>query len=229
MGNFDRGNECHAQSVEELRQVGSVAFTIIVLSDAAGWLLQQGRTSEGQPLLKEALQVSTHAHTSWLTIMPLSGLALIDAMYEQPQRAARRIGAISGMSARAGLIIPPNFQATLDQAAKLASAALGSEAYAAERDTGRHNPLPVLSEALISASDDAANAGNDVPASAFHITRREREVLDLIVTGRTDRDISAALFISERTVSKHVSTILQKLDAVSRADAAVRAVRLGLV
>ena len=228
-GNFERGNECHAQSVEDLRQIGSVAFTIIVLSDAAGWLLQQGRTSEGQPLLKEAIQVSTHAHTSWLTIMPLSGLALIDAMREQPQRAARRVGAVSAMAARADLIIPPNFQATLDQAEKLARDALGSEAYAAERDSGRHNPLPVLSEALIGVSDQAANVGNDAAASGFNITKREREVLDLIVTGRTDRDISAALFISERTVSKHVSTILQKLDAVSRADAAVRAVRLGLV
>ena len=87
----------------------------------------------------------------------------------------------------------------------------------------------MLQAALIDAREVLIDADAGQPLSSAGITRREREVLDLIVAGRTDRDIATALFISERTASKHVSKILQKLDAVSRGDAAVRAVRLGLV
>lgn len=225
MGNNDLGAQCYSQSVEELRHIGSVAISIIVFGDAAGWLLLDGRVGEAQPLLEEALQIAAHAHTSWLAILPLSGLALIDAMFEQPHRAARRIGAVSAMAARADVLITPNWQATLDQATLLATNDLGKTAFLAERNAGRRNPLPVLRDALIIPADDSANEG---PEPSTHITRREREVLNFIVAGRTDRDIAAELFISERTASKHVSTILRKLNAVSRAEAAVRAVRLGL-
>lgn len=214
-GANDAGARRYAQSVDELRHIGGSAFPIIVLSDAAGWLLLEGRVSEAHPLLEEALHLATHAHTSWMSIMPLSGLALIDAMQDHPRRAARRLGAVAAMVSRADLILPPNFQGTLDRAAALASEALGSGAFRNDYDAGYRTPAPVLQDALLDA-----RAG---------MTRRERDVLDLMVAGRTDRDIAEALYISERTVSKHVSAILQKLEAVSRADAAVRAVRLGLV
>ena len=54
-------------------------------------------------------------------------------------------------------------------------------------------------------------------------------MLRLLVQGRSDREIAAELFISRRTAAGHVASILRKLDAVSRTDAAVRAVRSGIV
>lgn len=58
---------------------------------------------------------------------------------------------------------------------------------------------------------------------------REVQVLRLLAEGRTDREIAETLFVSPRTVSKHVATILAKLEAPSRAAAAAHAVRRGLV
>jgi non-specific serine/threonine protein kinase len=229
LGNVEHGAQDYTQSVEDLRQIGGVGFTIIVFSDAAGWLLLDGQTSKAKALLQEALRVSTHAHTSWLAMTPLSGLALIDALEGNAKRAARRLGASSSMAKRADLVIPPNFQAKLDRAAALASEALGPVTFRAEQERGRRNPAAVLQDALVDAREALNDDGAGERLSSAGITRRDREVLDLIVAGRTDRDIAAALFISERTASKHVSKILQKLDAVSRGDAAVRAVRLGLV
>jgi DNA-binding NarL/FixJ family response regulator/tetratricopeptide (TPR) repeat protein len=52
------------------------------------------------------------------------------------------------------------------------------------------------------------------------LTRREREVLDLVATGATNRQIGAALYISTKTASVHVSRILTKLGVVSRGEAA---------
>lgn len=59
------------------------------------------------------------------------------------------------------------------------------------------------------------------------LTEREVEVLRLVAKGYTNRKIATALMISEHTVSKHVSSILTKLDCASRAEAAVCAVRAG--
>jgi DNA-binding CsgD family transcriptional regulator/tetratricopeptide (TPR) repeat protein len=60
------------------------------------------------------------------------------------------------------------------------------------------------------------------------LTRREHEVLDLIVDGRTNAEIAGELFISAKTVDHHVSAVLAKLGAPSRSVAASEAVRLGL-
>ncbi|MBV2156430.1 LuxR C-terminal-related transcriptional regulator [Kitasatospora sp. SUK 42] len=57
---------------------------------------------------------------------------------------------------------------------------------------------------------------------------RELEVLDQLARGRRNRDIAAALHISESTVKFHVANILAKLDVSSRGEAAALAHRAGL-
>jgi DNA-binding CsgD family transcriptional regulator len=61
------------------------------------------------------------------------------------------------------------------------------------------------------------------------LTAREQEVLRLVASGLTNRQIGAQLFISDKTASVHVSRILAKLDVSGRAEAAARAAQLGLV
>ena len=161
-------------------------------------------------------------------VTPLSGLAMIDAMEGNAIRAAKRLGAITSMVKRADLVTPPNFQTMLDRTESLASGALGQTAYFAAWETGHRSPASVLEEAFAVASEKTQVTGENGEKPRPRLTPRERQVLQLIVTGCTDRDIAMKLFISDRTVSKHVSRILGKLDAVSRGDAAVRAVRMGL-
>jgi len=57
------------------------------------------------------------------------------------------------------------------------------------------------------------------------LTPRETEVLSLIATGHSNKEIAAALYISEKTVKTHVSNILQKLHLADRTQAALYAVR----
>jgi DNA-binding CsgD family transcriptional regulator len=58
---------------------------------------------------------------------------------------------------------------------------------------------------------------------------RETEVLRLVVTGATNREIAAALVIAEATVRNHLTNILDKLEVSDRTQAAVKAKALGLV
>jgi DNA-binding NarL/FixJ family response regulator len=61
------------------------------------------------------------------------------------------------------------------------------------------------------------------------ITPREREILALIASGRANKEIAAELSVSEDTVKRHVSHILEKLDVNDRAQATAEAIRRGIV
>jgi DNA-binding NarL/FixJ family response regulator len=65
--------------------------------------------------------------------------------------------------------------------------------------------------------------------TAAALTPREREILVLVAQGKSNRDIADALVISERTARTHVSHVLSKLGLTSRTQAALWAVREGLV
>lgn len=67
------------------------------------------------------------------------------------------------------------------------------------------------------------------PGHAFGLTDRERAVLQLLGQGKTNAQIGAALFISAKTASVHVSNILRKLGVSTRVQAATVAERAGLL
>ncbi len=61
------------------------------------------------------------------------------------------------------------------------------------------------------------------------LSPREQEVLQLLVRGRSNKEIGAQLFISEETVKSHLKTLFAKLKVRDRTDAAISAVRHGIV
>jgi DNA-binding NarL/FixJ family response regulator len=75
-----------------------------------------------------------------------------------------------------------------------------------------------------------APGGGGVPArAADKLTEREREVLRLLAEGLDNAEIGKALFLSPTTVKRHVSAIVSKLGASNRVQAAIWAVRAGIV
>ena len=61
------------------------------------------------------------------------------------------------------------------------------------------------------------------------LTGRERDVLELVARGATNREIAADLFLSPHTVKEHTSALYRKLGVRNRAEAVQRAQRLGLI
>ena len=71
------------------------------------------------------------------------------------------------------------------------------------------------------ASPCPSRAAREGPLS--RLTPREREVLDLLATGATNKTIATTLFITEKTASVHVSNLLAKLGVANRGAAAALA------
>jgi len=89
--------------------------------------------------------------------------------------------------------------------------------------------LPGAALASAPGSSAAGNGPGGGPADVLAgLTSREREVLRLVVAGRSNREIAAELFIAPKTASVHVSNILAKLGAASRGEAAAIAAAAGL-
>jgi len=90
----------------------------------------------------------------------------------------------------------------------------------------------LLREAMLSLADATGDQFKDKRVGMTTpngLTPRERDVLQLVIEGQSNKKIGRELSISEDTVKKHVQTILSKLDVSDRTQAAVKAVRAGFV
>lgn len=89
---------------------------------------------------------------------------------------------------------------------------------------GQTSLHPTIARKLI----DELNRPPDLPPTSEPLTERELEVLKLVAQGLSNEDIAGTLTISEGTVGKHVSNILNKLHLANRTQMALYALRKGL-
>lgn len=109
-------------------------------------------------------------------------------------------------------------------------ALLHEAAYAQLLPGERRHILGRYAEGLSAPPPARIGVPNGVPAPRLpRLTPRELQVLSLVASGESNRDIARELFISEKTASVHVSNILAKLGAHSRTAAAAAAHRLGVL
>lgn len=103
------------------------------------------------------------------------------------------------------------------------------------KDTEAHELRRAIKAAaageLILSPKAAARLLRDMrpPSNPEPLTEREREVLGLLARGKSNKEIAGVLHVSAPTVKTHVSSILNKLGVASRTQAALYAIRSGLV
>ena len=164
------------------------------------------------------------------TAYAVEALAWLAARREQPERTAWLLGAADQLWAVAGRRL--SGIAVLEESRQHAVAAaretLGERRYlsayyrgaALSLDAAVREALDEARELLAGAGyGDAADgdqAANGAPAMAALLTRREREIAELVASGLSNREIGSRLFISKRTVDAHVDHIFGKLEISSR-------------
>jgi DNA-binding NarL/FixJ family response regulator len=108
----------------------------------------------------------------------------------------------------------------------------GAELAAAVRNVARGDAAlqPAVARKVM---DAFARLSQPAPGPSRHLVEplsaRERAVLGLLARGLSNKEIAERLFLAEGTVKNHVSTILQKIDARDRTQAALKARELGLL
>jgi non-specific serine/threonine protein kinase len=147
----------------------------------------------------------------------LAEAALLDG---DPLRTARLQGAAARIRNRVGgLRNSAYYRRTNEASAAAARAALGDEAYQAAYRAGRNlSPREAVGYAV--EPGPLPTPAPDGPAQPSPLTRRERQVAQLIAEGLPNKQIAARLLISQRTAESHVENILAKLGFTSRTQVA---------
>jgi DNA-binding NarL/FixJ family response regulator len=110
--------------------------------------------------------------------------------------------------------------AATEAALKAGSALRLDDAIAEALDLGEGSLVPRMT--------DESDPYRPSPTSGS-LTSREQDVLRLLATGRTDREIAETLFLSRRTVNVHAASIRNKLGVSNRRDAVTQARERGLL
>lgn len=90
------------------------------------------------------------------------------------------------------------------------------------------NGLAVINPSIALKVIQDVNKSEDMVNMPPSLTSREQETLHLVAKGLTNQEIAETLSVSERTVAKYVSSILEKLQLANRTQAALYALREGL-
>jgi predicted ATPase/DNA-binding NarL/FixJ family response regulator len=174
----------------------------------------------------EALSALAHA---------LGEIALLDG---DPQQAVQQFG--HALDLLHDLVVP-YCQTSVQLRAGMAHIAAGqrdaavaqlTNGYRAARKLGARPLATRIAQALDALGEPVVERLGQGAASRLRsgdLTRRQREILQLVALGQTNVEIARALVLSPRTVEMHVANILATLDSRSRADAVRRATELGLL
>src|SRR5215213_3923219 len=183
---------------------------------------------------QESLAIEQQINSLWNTAHTLAGLAGTLGWLSRPALAARLFGAAEQILATLGTPLDFADQAEFERNLAYARSQLDEAAFSTAHATGRAlTPAQAIVEALAIPAPDEQTAIQAAMApsttAAGGLTARERDVLGLVVQGRSNKQIAVALTISEGTVNTHLVHIFAKLDVSSRAAATAAALRLGLI
>ena len=122
----------------------------------------------------------------------------------------------------------------LEDASVVGAVRAGAIGYLLKNTEGNElrRAVRAASQGQVQLSPEAASrlmAGLRQPVQSESLTDRETDVLKLVAAGKSNKEVAVALGITERTVKTHVSSIMSKLDVQSRTQAALYAVRAGIV
>jgi non-specific serine/threonine protein kinase len=187
-------------------------YTLLALGDC---LIQQQRAAQALAPLREGVGIFEALPERYGLMYGACLLAEASGALGDWPRAGLLLGILDTLGERTGGQLFPHQQARLQRLVVGTAEHLGP-ALRAARQAGQ-----VFGRSdQITAALWLAPGQEEEPDRALPLTRREREIAELITDGLTNRQIAARLVIAERTVDTHVGRILAKLACSSRAQVA---------
>jgi non-specific serine/threonine protein kinase len=182
------------------------------------WL--QGNTTAARESKRAALRLYRDIAARFGIAISLEELGWIAMSLDEPAVAAQLLGAAEAVRRELSAEIPANHMHHHRDALKRARAALGDARY---RRLCEHGAGLTLAQAIVVAlGEGGAEPPPDEQRDEWDLlSRRERQVAELVAHGASNPEIASTLLITRHTVKTHMQNIMAKLDCQSRIDIAV--------
>lgn len=217
-----RASQLVQEAVELYRESGNRRKEALGLAHLSDIALAQGDVATANSSLRASLLLVQDLGDVPGVAFVLERVVGMVVARASPTKVVRLAAAAAALREVSGVPLPQEARDRLDGALHPAYQALGPTATRAARRAGG---ALSLDEAIAEALALVRTTSSAAQTQASGLSGRESEVADLIAEGRTNRQIAAALFITEGTVANHVVHILNKLGHTSRAQIAVWASR----
>ncbi len=206
--------------------------------DTLGWAtLLGGEPQRAKAQFDENLALSKQLDDKATITTSLEGLACVAGANGEALRAAKLFGAAETLMEATGYRLAPQEWAMLDPYRASARSRLGEAGWDEALAEGRTMSMEAaigyaLSEERSSTATPSTTSERPLSSTPDHparLTPREIEVLRLVATGMTNPQVAQRLFLSPRTVQRHLNSIYRKLGVTSRAAATHFVVEHGLL
>ena len=219
-GDIEAVKRASTEGIALSRDVGDLYSLEMMLLNRGGTALMVGEFELARTDYIDALKIAQRIDDRVAQYALLDELACVAAASGKARLAAQLLGAAETIRTQAGASLIPILAPLLAQAEASATAALGASKFEAEVNAGKRlSRDEAIRLALEEPAPVAASTATDGQSTAL-LGKREVEVARLVAEGRSNKQIGAKLFISERTVDSHVRSILNKLGFNSRAQIA---------
>ena len=217
LGDPERAIGLCEEAIAESKRHGELWHRAEALGLLSMIMWRQGNARRATELSVEALRTQRSFDNAVGTAQCLGTLAWIAGTERQYPRAARLLGAADGVWHAIDASLFPHLLGYRTECEKTARRALGERAFESGYRAGFDSPLADNVAFALGEVEAGTSDGGDAAAG---LTRREREIADLVAKGLSNREIAASLVISQRTAEGHVEHILAKLGFTSRAQIA---------
>ena len=211
---------------------------LIIAIDNLGWaVLLQGDHQQAKSYFEESLTLCKELGDKLTTSESLEGLACIFGARGEAERAARLFGTAQALRETVGYRHTPEEDALREPYLATARSRLGEKAWEEALTRGRAMSMEEAIEYALARDEPSATTPSSTtrhsslssaPELPAGLTPREVEVLGLVAEGLTNAQIAQRLFLSPRTVHRHLNSVYHKLGVSSRTAATRFAIEHGL-
>jgi non-specific serine/threonine protein kinase len=222
LGDYDAALDYHRRGIALMERSKSPGFYAMHLVGMGNLALRMGDPPEADRLVIDAWPelVKQRDAQNVASALLIKSEVLLEAGWPLP--AADLFGAADELIDTHGRVLTEIELVELDRLHAKFAQALGPDEFERARNAGRTRSLEELTPVMM---EPVEVPSEHTPPEPSLLTPRETEVARLLVEGKTNPEIAADLFISERTVQSHVANIMTKLGVNSRTAAAARVVR----
>ncbi|MFF0633477.1 protein kinase [Nocardia sp. NPDC004151] len=214
-GNTQQAADSYRRLISIAEARGEILFRSTAYYGLGTIAWQQGDRSQAIELLEKALTVNRRIGSPPIAAVSLEALAWAACADGDAERAAVLMGAAQELDRSLGRVasIVPIVPQYHDECLRLTRSALGARRFDVAVRSGRAMGMDA---AVAYALGEQPAVASPPTGQGVALTKRERQVAELVARGLTNRQIATELVISQRTAQGHVEHILTKLGFTSR-------------